>query len=97
MLRCVNRAKWVAADARRLALGTFQERIMSIVEREPAAPTEPLLITAGELAELLHVSLRTLWRLNSARLVPEPVRLGKSVRWRREEIICWISEGCPQP
>lgn len=56
---------------------------------------EPLLLTALELAHLLHVSLRTVWRLNSAQLVPEPVRLGNAVRWRRDEILCWISEGCP--
>ena len=71
---------------------------MSIVERETAAvPAEPLLITAGELAALLHVSVRSLWRLRSCGVIPEPVRLGNSVRWRRDEILCWISEGCPQP
>jgi predicted DNA-binding transcriptional regulator AlpA len=56
---------------------------------------EPLLITALELARLLHVSLRTLWRLNSAGKVPTPVRLGASVRWRSDEVRQWIAEGCP--
>jgi predicted DNA-binding transcriptional regulator AlpA len=61
----------------------------------PSAEDGPLLITAAALAGLLNISTRSLWRLNSAGLVPQPVRLGNSVRWRREEILCWISEGCP--
>jgi excisionase family DNA binding protein len=54
----------------------------------------PLLITAGKLAALLEISTRTLWRLRSAGRLPEPVRLGGAVRWRREEIQKWIADGC---
>lgn len=70
---------------------------MSIVERQTVAPSEPLLIDVHEVARLTQISERTIWRLRSAELMPQPVRLGGSVRWRREEILCWISEGCPQP
>lgn len=72
---------------------------MSIVENPiAAAPSEPLLITAGELVRLLHVSVRSLWRLRSARLIPEPVRLGgATVRWRYDEVRDWIVAGCPPP
>jgi predicted DNA-binding transcriptional regulator AlpA len=60
--------------------------------------SEPLLITAGELANLLHISVRSLWRLRSAQVIPEPVRLGgTTVRWRYDEVREWISAGCPQP
>jgi excisionase family DNA binding protein len=59
-------------------------------------PPEPLLIAADELADLLKVSKRTLWRLRSAKHLPEPVRLGNSVRWRIEEIRQWIAAGCPK-
>ncbi|MBX9681854.1 MAG: helix-turn-helix domain-containing protein [Gemmataceae bacterium] len=55
----------------------------------------PLLITADEVARLLNLSKRTLWRLLSAGKLPAPVRLGNAVRWRREEIRQWISQGCP--
>lgn len=58
---------------------------------------EPLVITAAQLAKLLQVSLRTLWRLNSAKRLPAPVRLGGTVRWRFDEIRIWIAEGCPPP
>lgn len=58
---------------------------------------EPLLIPAAELAVLLNVSTRTLWRQLSARQIPEPVRFGGTVRWRLDEIRNWITEGCPVP
>ena len=54
----------------------------------------PLLITASKLAALLEISTRTLWRLRSAGRLPEPVRLGGAVRWRREDIQEWIAGGC---
>lgn len=54
----------------------------------------PALITAAQLAEMLNVSVRTLWRLQSAHQVPEPVRLGAAVRWRLDEIRKWIADGC---
>lgn len=61
------------------------------------ATAEPLLVTAAEVARLLNVSTRTLWRQLSAGQIPQPVRFGGTVRWRVEEIRNWISEGCPKP
>jgi predicted DNA-binding transcriptional regulator AlpA len=58
---------------------------------------EPLLIPAAELAKLLNVSTRTLWRQLSASQIPEPVRFGGTVRWRLDEVRNWIAEGCPIP
>ncbi len=55
----------------------------------------PLLIGAEELAGLLQISTRSLWRLLSAGKVPQPVRLGRSVRWRLGEVEKWIERGCP--
>jgi len=67
---------------------------MSICEL-PDGDAEPLLITAAELAALLSLSKRTLWRLRSAGDLPKPVKLGNSVRWVRDEINIWIDAGCP--
>jgi excisionase family DNA binding protein len=61
----------------------------------PASPSEPLLITAEEFAELMQVSVRSIWRLRSAREIPEPLRIGGNIRWRREEVMEWINAGCP--
>lgn len=56
---------------------------------------EPLLLRAQELARLLSISLRTLWRLHSSGSLPRPMRLGAAVRWRADEIKQWIAAGCP--
>jgi len=54
-----------------------------------------LAISARELAELLGISLRQAWRLNSAGRLPRPIRLGGSVRWNRQEVTDWFVAGCP--
>jgi predicted DNA-binding transcriptional regulator AlpA len=59
-----------------------------------AKEAEPLLLTAAQVAQLLQISLRTLWRLRSGRKVPLPVNLGASVRWRRKEVLEWVANGC---
>ena len=59
--------------------------------------TAPMLISAEELATLMQVSERTLWRLLSAGKVPQPVRIGRNTRWRLAEIRDWIEKGCPEP
>ena len=53
------------------------------------------LLTAGDLARRLRVSLRQVRKLHSEALVPAPVRLGRSVRWRGSEVGKWIEAGCP--
>jgi len=54
-----------------------------------------LLINAAEVAALLSISKRTLWRLVSREALPPPLRLGGTVRWRRAEVEAWIAAGCP--
>ena len=56
---------------------------------------EPLLISVEELAMILKVSPRTVWRLLSAGKLIEPVRIGGAVRWRFHEVKFWIDAGCP--
>ncbi|MCX5654217.1 MAG: hypothetical protein NTY65_06175 [Planctomycetota bacterium] len=59
----------------------------------PAAP--PLLVSAATAARLAGIG-RTLWlQLHSSGRVPLPVRLGRRVLWRREELAAWIAAGCP--
>ena len=56
---------------------------------------ERRLLNAKELAGMLNMSERSLWRNLSAGKIPEPVRIGGSTRWRHEEIDRWIANGCP--
>lgn len=68
-------------------------RMMSTTDS--ICPNERVLISAKELAELLGVSIRTLWRLRSGGQLPLPVRLGHTVRWRMTDIETWLAAGCP--
>jgi excisionase family DNA binding protein len=54
-----------------------------------------LAVCARELAEMLDVSLRQVWRLNASGKLPRPIRLGGSVRWNRAEVQQWFEAGCP--
>jgi len=59
---------------------------------KPAMTCE--LITANQLAKLLNISERTLYRHKSVGVIPKPISLGGSVRWRLAEIRDWIAKGC---
>ncbi len=60
------------------------------------AVTQSLLIDSRQVGELLNLSTRTVWRLLSAGKLPEPVRIGRSVRWSRSDLETWIANGCPE-
>ncbi len=54
-----------------------------------------LLINAEQVSQILNISERTLWRLVSGGKLPQPVRIGRSARWRVQDIHDWIESGCP--
>jgi excisionase family DNA binding protein len=56
----------------------------------------PELIGADTFAELLDVSTRHIRRLVDAGKCPQPVRLGKCIRWSRAAVERWIADGCPR-
>jgi predicted DNA-binding transcriptional regulator AlpA len=56
---------------------------------------DTILVTVEQLATLLHVSKRSLWRFQAAGLIPAPVRIRKTIRWRLSDIEDWIVDGCP--
>lgn len=53
------------------------------------------LLNVKDVARLLCVSVRQVWRLRSAGSLPEPVKVGKSVRWSADIVGVWIDMGCP--
>lgn len=55
----------------------------------------PALLSVDQVAGLLQVSRRTVWRLVSAGELIPPVRLRGNSRWRRVELEAWIESGCP--
>jgi predicted DNA-binding transcriptional regulator AlpA len=54
-----------------------------------------LLIDAKTFARLLSISSRTLSRLIDLKAVPQPVHLGRLIRWRLSEVLEWIEADCP--
>lgn len=55
-----------------------------------------LLLTAEQAASLLGVARSHFYGLHSSgRLGPMPIRLGKSTRWRRDELEQWVLHDCP--
>lgn len=54
-----------------------------------------LMMDVQEVAKELQVSPRHVWALCSSARLPEPVRVGRCVRWPRETIEEWIRAGCP--
>ena len=63
--------------------------------QESSAANQAELMTVGELAKRLRVSVRQVHRLNTASLIPAPLRIGGCVRWRGNEISEWMSFGAP--
>lgn len=55
----------------------------------------PILLTTQEAAALCRVSPNHWARLVQAKKAPQPIRMGRSVRFPREVLIRWIKEGCP--
>jgi excisionase family DNA binding protein len=65
-------------------------------ENNPATPQQqPGLIRIDEFAKMLGVSTRHVRRLVDAGKSPQPVRLGRSLRWPFPGVNRWIADGCP--
>lgn len=56
--------------------------------------SDPAVDIAG-LASFMGISKRHLLRLKAAGKLPEPIRLGRCVRWPLEGIRAWMDAGCP--
>ena len=63
---------------------------MEVTQIIQTAATFPLLISVESVAELLGISPRSVWRRLSSGEMIEPIKIGKSVRWRRQEVIDWV-------
>ncbi len=57
----------------------------------------PVMLTSNELARMLKISMRSLMETSQCCLLPAPIQLGGSIRWRADDVLPWIAKGCPQP
>ena len=56
---------------------------------------KPQLLRARELAAILHVSQRHVWRMKAAAKLPKAVEIGDCVRWIQSDVETWLELGCP--
>lgn len=63
-------------------------------DRELKNPQNHLL-SAKALGNMLSLSKRQVFRLNSLGKLPEPIRIGGAVRWSAQEIADWLAVGAP--
>lgn len=57
--------------------------------------TKEKLLTAKAVGEMLSLSKRQIFRLNSCGKIPAPIRIGGSVRWVTSTITAWLEAGAP--
>jgi predicted DNA-binding transcriptional regulator AlpA len=54
-----------------------------------------LLVKAQELAEMLSVSTRHIWRMKASGKLPRAIEIGNCVRGKLLDISIWLSMDCP--
>lgn len=54
------------------------------------------LLTAKQAAQIAGLGTRTLYRLQATGDFPPALRIGGSVRWRRDLLEKWIDANCPK-
>lgn len=65
----------------------------TITEKPPViVPTHMLLLDAEQVAAVLGIDRATVFRMRSARELPEPLKLGRLTKWRRADIEAWVAE-----
>ncbi len=56
---------------------------------------EPLLIPRKSVAALIGCSEDHVDRLRAAGKMPAPLKLGRKILWRADELRAWVSASCP--
>lgn len=75
---------------------TLKERSQHAMLRGQKLPDNMgLLLTTKETAKLLKVSQNTVVSLCKEGTMPKPFRVGRSVRFRYDELRAWVNAGCP--
>ena len=70
-------------------------RICASPRPPEARAVNALVVEAVQAARLCGVSRATWYSLRKAGRIPRPVRIGRRVLWRIEELREWMAAGCP--
>ena len=52
--------------------------------------TAACLVKVGDVARMLSITERTVWRLTKEGQFPAPVHIGGSTRWRTEDLLEYV-------
>lgn len=66
-------------------------------ESKPAPRVEPLAVAAKQAASMCGVSTAMWWKMKNSGRCPAPVKLGRRLLWRVEDLRQWVADGCPAP
>lgn len=66
---------------------------MSNVAEAANVPAGEVLLTVRQLAIMLQLSPKTIARMRRAGRLPAPVRRGRAVRWRLDDVTRWLDAG----
>lgn len=58
-------------------------------------PTIESLLTVPQVAKLIGLAPRTVWRMIAEGRTPATIRVGRYVRFKASEVNDWIGSGCP--
>lgn len=61
-----------------------------------AIGTHDKLLSAEAVGEMLSLSRRQIFRLNSCGKIPAPLRIGGAVRWSAQELSAWLAASAPE-
>ena len=65
----------------------------TLLSSPPDSPA--MLFDVEQVAALLDVSPRTVYRMADSGAMPRPRHLNSLVRWSRIELEKWVAAGCP--
>lgn len=71
------------------------QELARLLEQTPP-PADPTLLDVAALAARLNVSARTVRRLDATGKIPQPIRIGRALRWHPDEIAAWEKENMPE-
>ena len=59
------------------------------------APLEVIAVTSKKAAEMFRISHRHWLDLVKERKAPQPIHVGRCVRWRVADLNTWVDARCP--
>ncbi|MDR1052988.1 MAG: helix-turn-helix domain-containing protein [Planctomycetaceae bacterium] len=57
---------------------------------------DQILLSSTQSTKLIGVTQRTWYSWDALGKIPKPIRIGKKLFWKRDELFAWIDANCPK-